>query len=73
MPLFEYRCVCGHIFETLRSSSDLTNPPCPECGGTTEKIISSFSVGRQVPETGCKMGDLPGSGCSGCRYAGHGH
>lgn len=63
MPLFEFRCSCGHIFEKLCRSSDNMNPDCPKCGGASEKMLSSFSVVRSAPATGCGMGGAqPGGG-----------
>ena len=38
MPIYEYECECGNVFEKL--AYDLRNKPCPECGTTAERIIS---------------------------------
>lgn len=39
MPMYDFKCcACEHTFESLRRISD-PNPPCRECGGTTEKIL----------------------------------
>ena len=37
MPIFVYRCDCGHLFERL-VPRDATPSACPECGGATRKI-----------------------------------
>lgn len=65
MPIYEFRCKCGNIFEKLCRSSDTDNPPCPRCGETAEKMFSSFSVGRAAPAASpaCGMGESqPGGG-----------
>ncbi len=62
MPIYEFRCPCGHVFEKLCRSSDPTNPACPKCGGASEKVFSSFSVGRSAPATGCGMGEAQPGG-----------
>jgi putative FmdB family regulatory protein len=42
MPIYEYRCEkCGNEFEEYMSIND-SNPDCPECGKTTQKLISRF-------------------------------
>ena len=45
MPIFVYRCDCGHAFERL-VSRDADAPACPECGGGTRKVPAAPSVGR---------------------------
>lgn len=39
MPLYDYRCVHGHIFEA-RHGFDDPAPACPECGESAERIIT---------------------------------
>ncbi len=44
MPLYEYRCkVCDHLFEKLQSVKD-DEPPCPNCGGETMRLISASGL-----------------------------
>ena len=45
MPIFVYRCDCGHRFERL-VSRDADAPACPECGGVTRKIPAGPSLTR---------------------------
>lgn len=45
MPIFVYRCDCGHRFERL-VPRDADAPACPECGGATRKIPAGPSLGR---------------------------
>jgi putative FmdB family regulatory protein len=44
MPIFEYRCACGHEFEALVRPGKQP-PPCPACGGTgLERLFSLPAV-----------------------------
>src|SRR5438270_14043380 len=41
MPVYEYQCQsCDHRFERKQSFSDEPIKVCPECGGTTKKLLS---------------------------------
>ena len=46
MPLYEYQCdACGNRFERIRKFSDPPlDEPCPSCGGTIRKLISSPAI-----------------------------
>lgn len=51
MPLYDFQCTkCEHVFEE-NTKSDATPPVCPECGGSTEKVISvpNFKV-KQISD-----------------------
>jgi putative FmdB family regulatory protein len=45
VPIFVYRCDCGHRFERLLPR-DADAPACPECGGNTRKIPAGPRLGR---------------------------
>ena len=45
MPIFVYRCDCGHRFERL-VPRDADAPACPECEGETRKIPAGPSLRR---------------------------
>ena len=45
MPIFVYRCDCGHRFERL-VPRDASAPACPECDGVTRKVPSGPRLGR---------------------------
>ena len=55
MPLYEYKCECGMMFEELaKSSEDGQTKPCPKCGKDGQRQISTFShsvVGGSSNET----------------------
>ena len=50
MPIFVYRCDCGHRFERL-VPREADAPACPECGGGTRKVPAGPSL-RRGPGTG---------------------
>ena len=39
MPIYEWRCECGHTFEKLMKANDPT-PPCEKCKKTPVKQVS---------------------------------
>lgn len=45
MPIYEFQCgKCGHEYEELTSMS-AANPPCPKCGGASERLLSGAHFG----------------------------
>jgi putative FmdB family regulatory protein len=45
VPIFVYRCDCGHRFERL-VPRDADAPSCPECGSETRKIPAGPRLGK---------------------------
>jgi len=44
MPIYEYNCQdCKQIFEEWQKDYEERDIPCPVCGGTASRIISSTS------------------------------
>ena len=44
MPIYEYNCRdCKQIFEEWQKDYEERDIPCPVCGGTASRIISSTS------------------------------
>jgi putative FmdB family regulatory protein len=65
VPIFVYRCDCGHRFERL-VSRDAEPPACPDCGGATRKIPAGPSLARgtgapapQATRPGPRGSDVP--------------
>jgi len=50
MPIYEYFCKpCNTIFNFYaKSFAADRQPPCPRCGGTLHKQVSSFSLGSRL-------------------------
>lgn len=71
MPIYEYVCgKCGHGFEHLHNTSDLSAPACPACGAPgPEKVMSSFSMNANPSfgggRTCCGASDPSHAGCAG--------
>ncbi|NLX92052.1 MAG: zinc ribbon domain-containing protein [Firmicutes bacterium] len=64
MPIYEYRCDCGHQFEKLTRLNDDSVHACPVCGGETRKVFSVFTKPRSSGTL--SSADFSSSGCSGC-------
>lgn len=66
MPMYDYQCPkCGAAFEELRPLAERDTAPCPECGATAQKQISSFFTGggQGTPSRGggsCGLGGFGG-------------
>lgn len=43
MPIFEYQCECGNVFEKLEMSSRPEMVECKKCGKMSKRIMSSCS------------------------------
>lgn len=62
MPIYEYRCdKCGKEFEEWQKFSDPVVEECPDCGGSTRRLISHSSfvlkgTGWYVTDYGRKDG-----------------
>lgn len=39
MPLYEYNCSCGEVYDTLSSVANRESNPCPKCGLTGKPTI----------------------------------
>lgn len=59
MPIFVYRCDCGHRFERL-VARDAVAPPCPECGAGTRKVPAGPRLGHAAPASAAATGRRPG-------------
>ena len=40
MPLYDYKCASGHIFEEMQSFSDEPTATCAECGSQATRQLS---------------------------------
>ncbi len=45
MPIYEYKCPNGHVFELFQRMSDAQPETCPTCGaGPLEKVLYPVAV-----------------------------
>ena len=50
MPLYDYCCPQGHLFEQMATIAERERQDCPACGQVSEKIPSRISLaGRADP------------------------
>jgi len=52
MPIYEWQCGGGHLFEVLASASAASKRRrCPDCGAKSERVISTFAIhgGGPIP------------------------
>jgi putative FmdB family regulatory protein len=59
VPIFVYRCDCGHRFERL-VARDADAPACTECGGGTRKIPAGPSLQRGAQAPAARPGSRGG-------------
>ena len=59
MPVYEYRCPGGHLFNMQRPFEDSDKTAqCPECGRTAQRKLSlfNFAVGWTLSEKSYERG-----------------
>jgi putative FmdB family regulatory protein len=44
MPIYEYKCTKGHVFEVMQSFSDDPLTKCEVCGSPVQKVLYPVSV-----------------------------
>jgi putative FmdB family regulatory protein len=44
MPIYEYKCENGHLFEVFQSMSDDPVTKCEECGAPVERVFHPIAV-----------------------------
>ena len=44
MPIYEYRCENGHLFEVMQSMSEDPLTECTECGAPVQKVLHSPAI-----------------------------
>ncbi len=59
MPLFDFACSQGHVFEDITDVG--VTPACPTCGAATSRLLAAPS-----PLTGKERASMPGPSDHGC-------
>ncbi len=44
MPIYEYKCENGHVFDVLQKMSDDPLTACQECGAPAERVLHPVAV-----------------------------
>jgi putative FmdB family regulatory protein len=44
MPIYEYRCENGHLFEVLQKMTDSPVTECEECGAPVQRVFHPVAV-----------------------------
>ena len=44
MPIYEYRCENGHLFEVMQKITEDPVTECPECGAAVQRVYSPVAV-----------------------------
>lgn len=44
MPIYEYRCKKGHLFEVMQKFSDEPLQKCEQCGAPVERVFHPVAV-----------------------------
>ena len=44
MPVYEYKCEKGHVFETIQSMADDPLDKCEECGAPAQRVLYAPAV-----------------------------
>ena len=58
MPLYDYCCPQGHLFEQMATIAERERQDCPACGAPSEKIPSRISLGGRA-DPGPSMEQMP--------------
>ena len=44
MPIYEYKCDNGHVFDVIQRMSDEALTECQECGAPAERVLHPVAV-----------------------------
>jgi putative FmdB family regulatory protein len=44
MPIYEYKCANGHVFDVIQKMSDDPLDVCQECGAPAERVLHPVAV-----------------------------
>src|SRR3954451_17641342 len=44
MPIYEYKCDKGHVFEVMQKMTDDPVKKCPECGAKVQRVFHAVAV-----------------------------
>ncbi len=44
MPIYEYKCTNGHVFDVIQKMSDEPLGECQECGAPAERVLHPVAI-----------------------------
>lgn len=44
MPIYEYKCANGHVFDVIQRMSDEALTECQECGARAERVLHPVAI-----------------------------
>jgi putative FmdB family regulatory protein len=44
MPIYEYKCAKGHVFDVIQKMSDEPLSECQECGAAAERVLHPVAI-----------------------------
>lgn len=44
MPIYEYKCTNGHVFDVIQRMSDEALTECQECGAPAERVLHPVAI-----------------------------
>lgn len=44
MPIYEYKCANGHVFDVIQKMSDEPLGECQECGALAERVLHPVAI-----------------------------
>jgi putative FmdB family regulatory protein len=72
VPIYEYKCAKGHVFDVIQKMSDDPLSKCQECGAPAERVLHPVAVhfkgsGFYNTDYGKKKGGGNGAGSEGAK------
>jgi putative FmdB family regulatory protein len=72
MPIYEYKCDNGHVFDVIQKMSDHPLDECQECGAPAERVLHPVAVhfkgsGFYNTDYGKKKGAANGAAAEGAK------
>ncbi|HYQ79283.1 MAG TPA: FmdB family zinc ribbon protein [Solirubrobacterales bacterium] len=77
MPIYEYKCENGHVFDVIQKMTDEPLTECQECGAPASRVLSAPAIhfkgsGFHNTDYGTKRGGNGGSDSGGDAGSGSG-
>jgi putative FmdB family regulatory protein len=44
MPIYEYKCASGHVFDVIQKMADEPLSECQECGAAAERVLHPVAI-----------------------------